>query len=141
MEIFGIYDLSKVNIVCDRGSNFLKAFRHLNPITCSGHRLNNIVKISFFQHQKQSPTSSAVDIQNNSSSDDEVDESIHVPSKPVKKRKKSNIRMNVVEEKATKIKLIDAPLAVQQLIKTIVDCKSLTRYIKKVNAKISFSET
>lgn len=43
-----------MNIVSDRGSNFVKAFSIYNPIYCFGHRLNNILKICFFQQDNKS---------------------------------------------------------------------------------------
>jgi hypothetical protein len=143
MKVFGIDDLSTINIVCDKASNFLKAFRDLHPITCYGHRLNNVLKRSFFQHQKQSPTSSsAKSIEQTSVSDEEEDDdddSFYVPSKPIKVNKKLNIYTKVVKEQTMTTKLIDTPPAVQRLIKTIIECKSLARYIKKVNSYTSFS--
>ena len=65
MKIFGIDDLSTIHIVCHRGSNLLKAFQHLNRITCYGHRLNNVLKRSFFQHQKQLTIAPGVGIEKN----------------------------------------------------------------------------
>ncbi|CAF4039435.1 unnamed protein product [Rotaria sp. Silwood1] len=50
---YGIRDLADLNIMSDRGSNFVKAFAIYNPIYCFGHRLNNILKICFFQQQKK----------------------------------------------------------------------------------------
>ncbi|CAF4106232.1 unnamed protein product, partial [Rotaria sordida] len=132
MKVFGIIDLSTINIVCDKASNFLKAFRDLHPITCYGHRLNNVLKRSFFQHQKQLPTSSAISIEKTSTSDEEEDDdSFYISSKPVKTNKKLNSYTNVMKEQMMTTKLIDTPPAVQLLIKTIVQCKSLAKYIKK----------
>lgn len=37
--------------MCDRGSNFQKGFKGFDPLFCFGHRLNNILKRSFFQNQ------------------------------------------------------------------------------------------
>ena len=126
MKISGIGDLSAIHIVCDRGSNFLKAFQHLNPFTCYGHRLNNVLKRSFFPHQKQSTIAQGVGIEKISSSDD--DDSFYIPSKPIKKKD-----VNVGEKNAMTTKLIDASPAAQQLIKTIVVCKLLAKYIKEVS--------
>ncbi|CAF4521666.1 unnamed protein product, partial [Rotaria sp. Silwood2] len=51
-----------------------RSIRDLHPITCYGHRLNNVLKRSFFQHQKQLPTLSATSIEKPSTSDEEDDE-------------------------------------------------------------------
>ncbi|CAF4793878.1 unnamed protein product [Rotaria sp. Silwood1] len=66
LQEFGINDLTSVNILCDRGSNFVKGFRDYDPLFCYGHRLNNILKTSFFQNaknkKKNSCSTSTVDI-------------------------------------------------------------------------------
>ena len=51
---FSIDDISKLIIVCDRGANFLKAFRSYDRILCYAHRLNNILKRTFFQNNEYS---------------------------------------------------------------------------------------
>jgi hypothetical protein len=143
MTVFGIDDLSTINIVCDRGSNFLKAFRDLHPITCYGHRLNNVLKRSFFQYQKQSPTPSAISVEKTSISDNEEDDDeddlFFIPSKTITANKNLNIYTKIVKEQMMTTKLIDAPPAAQLLIKIIVECKSLAKYIKKVNPYTSFA--
>ena len=52
--------------MCDRGSNFRKEFRGFDPLFCFGHRLNNILKRSFFQNQtrKKAKTSHHLDSNN-----------------------------------------------------------------------------
>ncbi|CAF1195155.1 unnamed protein product [Rotaria sordida] len=50
---FGITDLSDLNIITDKGANFIKAFAMYDPIYCFGHTLNNILKICFFQQKKK----------------------------------------------------------------------------------------
>ncbi|CAF1416115.1 unnamed protein product [Rotaria magnacalcarata] len=130
MKKFDIFDLSKTTIVCDRGSNFLKAFQHLYPITCYAHRLNNVLKRSFFQHEKQPSASSSISIEKSCTSD-EPDISPYIPSKPVKTIKKSIVYTKTIEKSVIKTKLIDTPSAVHHLIKTIIDCKSLAKFVKK----------
>ena len=46
----------EVNIITDRGSSFVKAFAQYEPLYCFGHRINNILKIGFFQQQKKKKT-------------------------------------------------------------------------------------
>ena len=43
--------------MCDRGSNFRKAFKSFQPLFCFGHRLNNVLKRAFFQHLKKTSSS------------------------------------------------------------------------------------
>ena len=50
---FGIYVLISVNVLCDRGSNSVKAFPDDDPLFCFGHRFNNILKTLFFQNTKK----------------------------------------------------------------------------------------
>lgn len=42
--------MNQITFVTDRGSNFLKAFRSHKALFCVAHRLNNILKQSFYQH-------------------------------------------------------------------------------------------
>ena len=42
-----------VNVIIDRGSNFIKALAQYEPVYCFGHRLNNVLKIGFFQQQEK----------------------------------------------------------------------------------------
>ncbi|CAF1358132.1 unnamed protein product [Adineta ricciae] len=53
LEPFGILSLHNVNMICDCGSNFICAFNSLSPVFCFGHRLNDILKVSFFQSKKK----------------------------------------------------------------------------------------
>ncbi|CAF0874068.1 unnamed protein product [Rotaria sordida] len=66
LQEFGINDLTSVNILCDRGSNFVKGFRDYDPLFCYGHPLNNILKTSVFskckKQKKHSCSTSTVDI-------------------------------------------------------------------------------
>ena len=53
LAFYGIDSLANVNIVCDRGSNYVLAFKDFQLILCYGHRMNNIVRITFFQNKNQ----------------------------------------------------------------------------------------
>ena len=134
MAVFEIDDLSTINILRDRGSNFLKAFQDLNPVICYAHRLNNVLKRSFFQYQKQPSPPSTISVEKTYASDDEEnsddDDSFAIPSKPMINRN-LNVSPKVGKDQMMTTKLIDAPPAGQLLIKTIVECKSLAKYIKK----------
>ncbi|CAF5042532.1 unnamed protein product [Rotaria sp. Silwood1] len=53
LEPFGITDLTKVNFVSDRGANLVKALKPYSTTNCVAHRLNNIVKVGFYQTNKK----------------------------------------------------------------------------------------
>ena len=105
----------------------MKAFEDLNPITCYAHRLNNVLKRSFFQYQKQPPPPSAISVEKTYASDDEEnsddDDSFSIPSKPMINRN-LNVYPKVGKDQMMTTKLIDARPPGQLLIKTIVECKS-----------------
>ena len=42
-----------INIITDCSSNFIKAFSPYEPIYCFVHRINNVLKVCFFQQQQQ----------------------------------------------------------------------------------------
>ncbi|CAF3034266.1 unnamed protein product, partial [Rotaria sp. Silwood2] len=60
LSFFGINSLADINIVCDRGSNFVCAFKDFEPVFCYGHRLNNIAKLNFFQNKRKKEKVGAV---------------------------------------------------------------------------------
>ncbi|CAF3851884.1 unnamed protein product [Rotaria magnacalcarata] len=131
---FGIDDLFKVTIVCDRGANFLKAFRYHHPILCYAHRLNNILKRTFFQHSEQSSLKLLSHTYDGSSCSEvcDDDDNLNNISKPKKnKKKKLTVSVRDMEETAMTIKVNEIPTAAQYVIKTILECKSLAKYIKK----------
>ncbi|CAF1391214.1 unnamed protein product [Rotaria sordida] len=133
---FGIDDLYKITIVCDRGSNFLKAFRDHRPILCYAHRLNNILKRTFFQHNKYSSITLLPLVYNGSSCSEIEDEddgnSFNNLSKPIQIKKKIlSLSVRGIEETAMTIKVDDIPPAAQEVIRTIIECKALAKYIKK----------
>ncbi|CAF2091379.1 unnamed protein product [Rotaria magnacalcarata] len=131
---FGIDDLFKVTIVCDRGANFLKAFRYHHPILCYAHRLNNILKRTFFQHSEQSSLKLLSHTYDGSSCSEvcDDDDNLNNISKPKKnKKKKLTVSVRDMEETAMTIKVNEIPTAAQYVIKTILECKALAKYIKK----------
>ncbi|CAF5216392.1 unnamed protein product, partial [Rotaria magnacalcarata] len=159
---FGIEDLTSVNIVSDRGSNFVTAFRDFQPLFCFGHRLNNILKIGFFgnikKRQKQVSTLStipdinsefsttmlkgrqrnAIDINDAVTSDDssDDDEKYTTPTIPMK-RKKRKKRTNKIESTNVhllerKISINEFPIEAHNIIIAINQCKKTVKYIKKV---------
>ncbi|CAM4812822.1 unnamed protein product [Rotaria magnacalcarata] len=158
---FGIEDLTSVNIVSDRGSNFVTAFRDFQPLFCFGHRLNNILKIGFFgnikKRQKQVSTLStipdinsefsttmlkgrqrnAIDINDAVTSDDssDDDEKYTTPTIPMK-RKKRKKRTNKIESTNVhllerKISINEFPIEAHNIIIAINQCKKTVKYIKK----------
>ena len=53
LAFYGIDSLANVNIMCDRGSNYVLAFKDFQAILCYGHHMNNIVRITFVQNKNQ----------------------------------------------------------------------------------------
>ena len=136
-----------MHFVIDRGSNLVKALKPYRSLYCYGHRLNNVLKRSFFQSNKkkrknetanvQAPTVQSNKKQTNSdlsisTSDDDIETVL-----PIAKRKtKTKITAGVVQSITTdprKLELIDMEPAAQKVIETIVNCKKLVKFVKKVN--------
>jgi hypothetical protein len=149
-----------VNIVSDRGSNFVAAFRDLNPLFCFAHRLNNIVKLTFFQNvqkrKKQTSirsTSAATTASdratfnernaapsngNNVLSSEETSEDeeqvIILPTIPMirKKRKNKSTLTNNQQGSSYKMSIDDIPLAARGVLNILIKCKKIVKFIKKV---------
>ena len=146
-------DIMSSNVVSDRGSNFVKCFRQMGvqPLYCFGHRLNNILKKVFFQHEtlkkrKQTPLSLATTTtqrlinDSDSGSESELADSCHesddemIPSKPVKKQKRKQnkkIKMEIVVDHE-KLKLTDLKPVEKVIIDQISNIKKVVEYVKRV---------
>lgn len=155
---FGIDDLSSVNIVSDRGSNFVAAFRDFDSLFCFGHRMTNIVKVTFFQNVKRkkqtlnslkaNDTSSialttampqrniVLNIHDDLSSEGtSEDEEVNIlPTIPVlrKKRKMKTKSTNNQQQLQSKVSIDDIPLAARSVLGALTNCKKMVKYIKKV---------
>ena len=157
---YGIDDLSMVNIVSDRGSNFVAAFRDFNPLFCFAHRLNNIVKLTFFQNVKKkkkqtsngltsaattasdranfnernaAPPNGNNDLSSEETSEDEEEVNL-LPAIPMirKKRKNKSSLTNNQPESSYKMSIDDIPLAARSVLNALTKCKKIVKFIKKV---------
>ncbi|CAF3669367.1 unnamed protein product [Rotaria sp. Silwood1] len=154
---FGIKFHLFANVVCDRGSNFIKALQTLNiePIHCLAHRMNNILNRCFLSDfkstkNKQERNAQLIHEQNILfSSDDENschssdDENVPINNYSVvsktQKSKKKHIKnlpnqidtnsMNYNEVKS----LNDLPADALSFIQTIKHIKSVVKYVKKAH--------
>ncbi|CAF1148186.1 unnamed protein product [Rotaria sordida] len=158
---FGLDQLmNEIIFVCDRGSNLLKALEDYQVVHCFPHRLNNIVKRTFYsagskekkqrKQKKESLKKNRNDDQsnwNNSNDDDndslmyyddrdssesESDDDIVLDEKFVELALRSlssspaeRDHINVLEE--------NLPPYAAQILATIVRCKQLCCYVKRVN--------
>ena len=102
LEPYGIYDLTKLSFLSDRGANLIKALEDYETLFCFPHRINNVLKTAFFQlkmyrtapntsttaAQTTVPSAAANDINNNChSSSASEDEEAFQPTKQIKKKK------------------------------------------------------
>jgi hypothetical protein len=145
----------------DRGSNFVKVFQDFNPLFCFGHRLNNVLKTTFFQHvktkKKGSDSTTASDITARSNShaapkvykdavttindalsceeSSEDDEEYVPPSLPIVRKRKSNISTSTKnnQQLLRKVSIDDVPGEAKDVLSTLKQCKKIVKYIKKVN--------
>lgn len=154
---FGIEDLALMNIVSDRGSNFVAAFRDYQPLYCVGHRLNNIIKTSFFGNTTNKQISNVLITANNdstidyttksepgvSSIDNEIstnessteEENDMPPSIPIKSKSRKNnvVLSNNTIQTARKMSIHEIPIEARSVLIALNQCKKLVKYIKKVS--------
>mgnify|MGYP000563152121 CR=1 FL=1 len=160
MEPFGLIDFNQLHFVCDRGPNLVSALRNYNPLYCYPHRLNNILKCSFFQSQSskqqlKEPSTiaqhegstnatistnivdSSITEENDNcsplSTDDENEKNeLTIPMKNTKQYKKQlSIKTQDVDD-PRKLKFDDLDPSAKEIIKTIDQCKTLVQFVKKV---------
>lgn len=150
--------MDKITYVCDRGSNFVKGLEDYDVVHCFPHRLNNILKRTFYaagtaekkEKKKKKLTKKShnsdqlnrisfdtivedplMDYDDRDSSESEDDyENIVLDAKAVELALKSlssspeRDHVNVLEK--------DLPLSASQILGTIVRCKQLCCYVKRV---------
>ncbi|CAF1550174.1 unnamed protein product, partial [Adineta ricciae] len=157
---FGINNLSMVNIVSDRGSNFVAAFRDLNPLFCFAHRLNNIDKLTFFQNvqrkKKQASnittgtikaapervkfneqyvaSSNGNNCLSSEGTTEDEEQIIILPTIPLirKKRKIKSILTNNQQESSYKMSIDDIPLAGRNVLNILTKCKKISGLNKEI---------
>lgn len=160
MEPFGLIDFDKLSFVSDRGPNLVAALKKYNTLYCYPHRLNNVLKCSFFQSQskeKQAKVSSTPveekNIIDNIISTDTIDRRINSehsnysslstddeneknePTLPIKDKDKYKNQTKLASENTAdpkKLKFNDLHPSAQEIIKTITRCKQLVQFVKKV---------
>ncbi|CAF3886290.1 unnamed protein product [Rotaria sp. Silwood1] len=169
LEFFGINSLADVNIVCDRGSNFVCAFKNFQPIFCYGHRINNIVKICFYQNKTKKKKAAATAVvyddtpvldaettanynsnENYESSADESesstdDEYNNIVSLPVVRKKKSISRKivmvrNELSVSQVKINADQIPQPAKRVLQILNKCKKVVKYVKKTGINNDIKE-
>ena len=138
------------------GTNFIKALKPYSTTNCVAHSLNNIVKVSFYQ-TKENRTNNKIDLSEklkiicSSNSENDTDcgeDEDHENNEEVKGTKSSettdkNIGGNKSVGRVTSsyivdystIKLSEIPSSALYILKTIISCKLVVKYIKKVRNK------
>jgi len=147
-------NLSNSNIMCDRGSNFVKCFKYYDPLHCYAHRLNNVIKKCFFQNQKKRTTDASssnhittattviVNDILNSSDDDSCDEADdeYVPSIKLKSKRKSSINTSRAKKTKSSMLVVDhmkldvseIPIEAREYLVKLKEVKHIIKYVKKV---------
>lgn len=136
----------------------MAAFRGFDSLFCFGHRVTNIVKVTFFQNAKKKKQTTNSSKANDTSSialtttmaqrnvvpnicddlssegtseDEEVNITLTIPLLR-KKRKTKTKSTNNQQELQSKVLVEDIPIAARSVLNTLTNCKKMVKYIKKV---------
>lgn len=130
--------------VCDRGSNLKKALEKFHVVHCVGHRLNNVLQKVFYQAETAKAKKDVAfgeSYLNVIEEDDEISESENEENededdeKLVDKRTRSiNYSSTASTRNNPTTTLAQLPPDAKRILVTIIHCKELVRYIKKVNS-------
>jgi hypothetical protein len=149
-EGLSLYDLQPfmydIIWVCDRGSNLKKALEKFTVVHCIAHRLNNILQKIFYQAETNKAKKDVafgeyyVDLVEDEddlisgSDSEEVNASDDDDEKLIDKRTKTiNYTTATSSKKNATSTLSQLPSDAKRALVTIIHCKELVRYIKKVN--------
>ncbi|CAF3765087.1 unnamed protein product [Rotaria sp. Silwood1] len=147
-EGLALYDLQHfmydVIWVCDRGSNLKKALEKFTVVHCVAHRLNNVLQHTFYQAEINKVkkdvafgdyyTNSVEDEDDQISESEEIEEScddeqlIDIRTEVVSYVSKASSRNN------PSTVLAQLAADAKRVLVTIIQCKELVKYIKKVNS-------
>lgn len=138
--------MSDIVWVCDGGSNLLKALEKCTVVRCMAHRLNNWLQAIFFQTETKTMKKKILfpghfdeksDDENDlvsdadtdgNQSDDAAEEQINIEEKrPITATSTRQNRKDVVSI------ISQLPLEARRILVTIIDCKELVQYVKKVS--------
>jgi hypothetical protein len=150
--------MDKITFVCDRGSNLVKALEDYQVIHCFPHRLNNVLKRTFYsagtqdkkerKKRKQSSKKNQgdnhstwdnfisnddeplMDYDNRDSSESESDDDVVLDANSVELALRS-LSSSPVRDHVNVIEQ-NLPLHAAQLLATIARCKQLCCYVKRV---------
>ncbi|CAF1524806.1 unnamed protein product [Adineta ricciae] len=163
LKVFDLYDyIDLITFVTDRGANFIRGLRHRKVLHCVAHRLNNILKRTFYQQPKQNKKMSKV-TPSKSACRVFIDTEI-TPSKETKRRTPSRQSSPEIgypyvdnnnendedsdssddssnDDEDDEFFLLDystttlenLPQSAKLVIQTIKDCKALVAYVKKAS--------
>jgi hypothetical protein len=133
--------------VCDRGSNLKKALAKFNLVHCVGHRLNNTLQKIFYQAETAKAKKDVAfgdfyldivedddDQLSGSSSGEDEDECDDDEKLVVDKRTRSINYSSTTGRSNATTTLAQLPSDAKRILVTIIHCKELVRYIKKVNS-------
>jgi hypothetical protein len=133
--------------VCDRGSNLKKALEKFPVVHCVGHRLNNTLQKVFYQAETAKAKKDIAfgdfyldiledeDDQVSESGSEEDEDRYDDDEKLVDKRTRSiNCSSAAPGRNNATTTLAQLPSDAKRILVTIIHCKELVRYIKKVNS-------
>lgn len=131
--------------MCDRGSNLKKALEKFSVVHCIAHRLNNTLQKIFFQAETMKAKVDVAfgeyyldviddeddQISENASEDEE--EQIDVNQLIGKRNQSVNYTSTVPGRNNATATLAQLPIDAKRILVTIIHCKQLVQYVKKVN--------
>ena len=149
--------MDRITFVSDRGSNFVSGFRDFHVLFCVAHRLNNILKRTFYQVAKKkkkniTPVKSftistnvtrmevtLTKIQSKTTTSSFASPGVSIESFDDDKDENDDDSEDSSEEETdgdpfdyTESTIAELIPAAKQVIDTISQCKALVRYVKKV---------
>jgi hypothetical protein len=130
--------------VCDGGSNLLKALEKFTVVRCVAHRLNNCLQAIFFQSEIMKikkhvlfpdhfNENSDGEDETGSGTDDGQNDDV-VGDDQINNKQKISVKSTSTKSNKSNIISIIAqtPSDAKRILITIVECKDLVKYMKKV---------
>jgi hypothetical protein len=130
--------------VCDGGSNLLKALDKFTVVRCVAHRLNNCLQAIFFQSEIMKVkkdilfpdhfnANSDGEDEAGSDTDNEQNDDV-VSDDQINNKQKISVKSTSTKSNKSNIISVIAsiPTDAKRILITIIECKELVKYVKKV---------
>lgn len=142
--------MSDITFVTDRGANFIKGLKDFTVVFCTAHRLNNILKQTFYQNilkdkniERSKTTTTVIErtektpnktikYKTTIEASSELDSEVELTDEDDYDTDESEFNDDDDDIDYSSVTIANLPASAKEILDTIRYCKALVKYTKKV---------